>query len=190
MELLKQRIRAQGIALNSDVLKVDSFLNHQVDPDLMRKIGAEFARAFEGAGATRVATIESSGIAPALMTADILGLPLLIMKKQRSKILQDGLIQTEVTSFTKGTKYQLTASRAYIQPGDRVLVIDDFLAFGEAALGACSIIEQAGATVVGIGAVIEKAFQPGHERLVSLGYNLCSLARVSHMEPGVIEFVD
>ena len=128
--------------------------------------------------------------APALMTAEILGLPLLIMKKQRSKILQDGLIQTEVTSFTKGTKYQLTASRAYIQPGDRVLVIDDFLAFGEAALGACSIIEQAGATVVGIGAVIEKAFQPGHERLVSLGYNLCSLARVSHMEPGVIEFVD
>lgn len=190
MELLKQRIRAQGIALNSDVLKVDSFLNHQVDPALMREIGREFARAFADAGANRVATIESSGIAPALMTAQELGLPLLVMKKQRSRILQDDLIQTEVTSFTKGAKYQLTASRAYIQPGDRVLIIDDFLAFGEAALGACAIVKQAGAEVAGIGAVIEKAFQPGHERLVSLGYNLCSLARVSRMEPGVIEFVE
>lgn len=190
MELLKERIRAQGRVLNENVLKVDCFLNHQVAPKLMREIGAEFARIFADCGVTRVATIESSGIAPALTTAEALGVPLLIMKKQTSRILQDDLLQCEVMSFTKAKKYQLTASRAYIQPEDRVLIIDDFLAHGEAALGACSIVEQAGAKVAGIGAVIEKAFQPGHERLIAMGYNLHSLARVSRMAPGEIEFID
>ena len=190
MELLKERIRAEGRVLNSEVLKVDSFLNHQVDPALMRAIGEEFARIFPDSGVTRVATIESSGIAPAMATAEKLGVPLLIMKKQTSRILSDDLIQCEVQSFTKSRRYQLTASRKYIVPGDRVLVIDDFLAFGEAALGACSIVEQAGATVAGIGAVIEKAFQPGHDRLIKLGYDLHSLARVSRMAMGEIDFVE
>lgn len=190
MEQLKERIRTQGRVLNSDVLKVDCFLNHQVDPHLMRAIGEEFARLFADEGVTRIVTIESSGIAPAVMTADIMKLPLLVMKKQTSRILQDDLLQCEVMSFTKSTRYQLTASSKYILPDDRVLVIDDFLAFGEAALGACRLVEMAGAKVVGIGAVIEKAFQPGHDKLVSMGYNLHSLARVSRMEPGLVEFVD
>lgn len=190
MELLKERIRTQGRVLNSDVLKVDCFLNHQVDVKLMRAIGQEFARRFRDAGVTRVVTIESSGIAPAAMTAEELDVPLLVMKKQTSRILQDDLLQCEVKSFTKNTKYQLTASAKYIQPGDRVLVIDDFLAFGEAALGACHIVEMAGAHVVGIGVVIEKAFQPGHNNLLNMGYDLHSLARVSRMEPGLVEFID
>lgn len=190
MEMLKERIRREGRVLNSDVLKVDSFLNHQVDPALMRAVGAEFARVFANAGITRVATIESSGIAPALYTAECLGVPLLIMKKRASRILDEDLVQCEVKSFTKGNTYQLTASRKYIYPTDKVLVIDDFLAMGEAALGACTLIESAGASVAGIGAVIEKAFQPGHDKLINAGYNLHSLARVSRMAPGEIEFVD
>lgn len=190
MELLKERIRTQGHVLNENVLKVDCFLNHRVDPCLMRQIGAEFARLFQGSGATSIATIESSGIAPALMTADAMGLPLLIMKKQTSRILNEDLLQAEVKSFTKSARYQLTASRKYISPNDRVIIIDDFLAFGEAALGACTIIQSAGASVVGIGAVIEKSFQPGHDRLVGMGYNLHSLARIARMSPDHIEFAD
>lgn len=190
MEMLKERIRSEGHVLNSDVLKVDSFLNHQVDPALMRAIGEEFARIFADANVTRVATIESSGIAPALYTAEYMNVPLLIMKKRGSRILDEDLVQCEVKSFTKGNTYQLTASRHYISPDDRVLVIDDFLAMGEAGMGACRLIESVGAKVAGIGAVIEKAFQPGHDKLIQAGYNLHSLARVSRMAPGEIEFVD
>ena len=190
MELLKERIKAEGRVLNEEVLKVDSFLNHRVDPVLMRQIGEEFARIFAGSGATLVATIESSGIAPATYAAEYLGTPLLIMKKRTSRILDEDLLQCEVMSFTKQSRYQLTASRRYISADDRVIVIDDFLAFGEAALGACSLIEKAGARVVGIGAVIEKAFQPGHDRIIKLGYDLHSLARVSRMAPGEREFVE
>ncbi len=190
MELLKERIRREGQVLNSDVLKVDSFLNHQVDPELMRAVGKEFAQLFADAGVTRIATIESSGIAPALYTAEYMHLPMVIMKKRTSRILDDNVVQCEVMSFTKGNMYQLTVSRNYIKPDDRVLIIDDFLAMGEAAFGAIKLVEGAGATVAGIGAVIEKAFQPGHDKLVAAGYNLHSLARVKSMKPGEIEFVD
>lgn len=190
MELLKQRILKQGRALSEHVLKVDSFLNHQVDPRLMRAIGMEFADIYANMGITRVATIESSGIAPALMTAELMELPLVIMKKQTSRVLSDDLLQCEVTSFTKGNKYQLTISRDYLLPEDKVLIIDDFLAYGEAAMGACGLIRQAGASVGGIGIVIEKSFQPGHDRLVQAGYELHSLARIKRMAPGKIEFVD
>lgn len=135
MELLKQKIRACGRALNEHVLLVDSFLNHQVDVKLMREVGREFAARFADAGIDRVATIESSGIAPAAMTALELDAPLLILKKSVSSILKDDVMQTEVFSFTKNAPYQLTLKPQFVRPGERVLLIDDFLANGEAALG-------------------------------------------------------
>ena len=188
MELLKQKILTEGRALNDHVLLVDSFLNNQVDPELMRAIGEEFARRFADAGVTRVVTIESSGIAPAVMTALTMGVPMVILKKSVSSILQDDIMQTEVFSFTKNTSYQLTLKRKYVQPGDRVLVIDDFLANGEAAFGAFRLMEQSGAEVVGLGAVIAKAFQPGMRKLRDAGYRVEALAPVSRMAENLIEF--
>ena len=154
----------------------------------MQAIGREFARRFADAGVTRIVTIESSGIAPAAMTALEMGLPMVIMKKSMSSILQDDILQTEVFSFTKNLSYQLTLKKRFIQPGDKVLVIDDFLANGEAAIGAARIIEKAGAQVVGIGAVIAKAFQPGMQKLRNAGYRVEALAPVSRMGENLIEF--
>ena len=188
MELLKQRILADGRALNENVLLVDSFLNHQVDVKLMQAVGQEFARLFAGAGITRVATIESSGIAPAAMTALEMGLPMVIMKKSVSSILKDGIIQTEVFSFTKNAPYLLTLKTQFVKPGDNVLLIDDFLANGEAAFGGIHLLEKAGAKVGGVGAVIAKAFQPGIEKLRAAGYRVEALAAVKRMAEGVIEF--
>ncbi len=188
MELLKQRILKDGKALNSDVLLVDSFLNHQVDAHLMREIGREFARIFRASGITRILTIESSGIAPALMAALEMNVPMVTMKKSTSAILSEEMLQTPVFSFTKGSAYQLTIKTRFIEKGDRVLFIDDFLANGEAALGAARVIEMAGAEVAGIGIVIEKAFQPGRQRLIEAGYAPVSLAMVSRMDKGLIEF--
>lgn len=188
MELLKQRILTEGRALNEHVLLVDGFLNHQVDPLLMQAVGDEFAARFADAGVTRVVTIESSGIAPAVMTALRLNVPMVIMKKSMSAILQDDLLQTEVFSFTKNRAYQLTIKRRFIEPGDRVLIVDDFLANGEAAFGAIRLVEQAGAKVVGVGAVIAKAFQPGIRRLREAGYRAEALAPIARMTENVIEF--
>ena len=190
MEALKQKILKDGRALNEQVLLVDSFLNHQVDAKLMAQVGEEFARLFANQGITRIMTVESSGIAPAAMTALGMGLPLVIMKNSSSCILSDDTLQTQVHSFTKNSDYQLTVKRKYIHPGDRVLVIDDFLANGEAAFGAARLIEEAGATVAGIGIVIEKAFQPGGRRLAEAGYKVISLARVAKMAENHIEFCD
>ena len=190
MELLKQRILKDGRALSEHVLLVDSFLNHQVDAKLMHAVGEEFARRFADAGITRIATIESSGIAPAAMTALVMDLPLVIMKKSVSSILKDGILQTEVFSFTKNAPYLLTLKSHFILPGDRVLLIDDFLANGEAAFGGIRLLEQAGAQVGGVGAVIAKAFQPGMEKLRAAGYRVEALAPVKRMTEGVIEFAD
>ena len=188
MELLKQRILKDGRALSEQVLLVDSFLNHQVDVKLMKACGEEFARRFADAGVTRIATIESSGIAPAVMCALKLGVPMVIMKKQPSSILKDGVIQTEVFSFTKNSSYQLTLKPHFIHENDNVLIIDDFLANGEAAFGAIRLVEQAGGKVAGIGAVIAKAFQPGMKKLREAGYRVDALAPVSRMNKDVIEF--
>ncbi|MBQ3169100.1 MAG: xanthine phosphoribosyltransferase [Clostridia bacterium] len=190
MELLKERIRQDGVVKAGNVLKVDSFLNHQVDCSLMSEIGKEFARLFKDKGVTKVVTIESSGIAPAAMTALEMGVPMIILKKATSAILSDGVIQTEVFSFTKRTSYQLTLKGKFIVPGDKVLLIDDFLAKGEAALGGANIIKRAGGEVVGIGAVISKNFQPGMKRLRDAGYHVESLAQVSRMDENVVEFED
>ena len=190
MELLKQRILKDGKALNEQVLMVDSFLNHQVDPRLMQEVGREFARRFAGDGATKVVTIESSGIAPAAMTALSLGVDMVILKKSVSSILCEDILQTEVFSFTKQKTYQLTLKRRFLAPEDRVLVIDDFLANGEAAFGAIRLLEQVGALVVGVGAVIAKAFQPGMEKLREAGYRVEALAPVKRMGEGLIEFLE
>lgn len=188
MELLKQKILECGTALNEHVLLVDSFLNHQVDVNLMLEIGREFAKRFADAGITRVATIEASGIAPAAMTALEMNVPMVIMKKSTSSILKEGVLQTEVFSFTKNSSYQLTLKTQFIRKGDRVLLIDDFLANGEAGLGATKLLEQAGAQVAGIGIVIAKAFQPGLKKLREAGYRVEALAPVKRMSPDYIEF--
>jgi xanthine phosphoribosyltransferase len=188
MERLKEMIRQQGRAINADVLLVDSFLNHQVDVSLMHEIGQEFARRFKGQAIDRVVTVESSGIAPAAMTALAMELPLVVLKKQTSHILSEDVWQTTVRSFTKGMQYELTLKRKYMPAGERVLLIDDFLASGEAALGVHELIHQAGAQLCGVGIVIEKAFQPGRRRLTELGFTVHSLARIGEMGPGFIEF--
>ena len=189
MKILEDMILERGIAVNEDILKVDSFVNPQVDPELMKNIGNEFAEHFKGQGITKVATIESSGIAPALMTALALNVPMLILKKQPSKILNQDLYQTVVTSYTKGTSYELTLSKNFISENDHVLIIDDFLANGEAATGAIRLIRKAHATIAGVGILIEKSFQPGYEKLTEQGIDVYSLARIAKLGEGVIEFV-
>ncbi|MBQ6992162.1 MAG: xanthine phosphoribosyltransferase [Clostridia bacterium] len=190
MNILKDKILRDGIALNSEVLKVDSFINHQVDVNLMKKIGIEFANHFRDKNITKVFTIESSGIAPALFTSLELNVPMVILKKQNSKILNDNFYTTEVKSFTKNTTYNLTLSKNYIDSDDNILIIDDFLANGEAAKGAIKLVENANAKVAGIGIVIEKAFQPGRKALEDLGYEVYSLARIKSLDNNKIEFVN
>lgn len=190
MKLLQDKILSEGKALNEHILKVDSFINHQVDPVLMGEIGKEFANHFRDRNITKVATIESSGIAPALMTALELNVPLLILKKQPSKVLNTDLYQTVVTSFTKGTSYELTLSRKFVDEKDHVLIIDDFLANGEAATGAIRLLRLTHATIAGLGIVIEKSFQPGRDKLIEQGIEVYSLARISRMEENLIEFIE
>lgn len=189
MEMLRKRILEEGNALSETVLKVDSFLNHQVDPDLMYEMGNHFKNYFKEYGITKIFTIESSGIAPAVMTAMQMNLPMVTLKKQASKILNGDVYQTTVHSFTKGKDYELTLSKKYIAAEDRVLVIDDFLANGEAALGAARLVEECGAKVAGIGIVIEKSFQPGRKMLEDKGYEVYSLARIGKLGKNLIEFI-
>lgn len=189
MKLLEDKILSDGVAVNEHILKVDSFINHQVDPELMQELGKEFASHFSGKGITKVATIESSGISPALMTALALNVPLIILKKQPSKILNQDCYQTVVTSYTKGTNYELTLSQKYISEEDHVLIIDDFLANGEAATGAVRLIRKSHATIAGIGILVEKSFEPGHDKLTQQGIEVYSLARIAKMGEGFVEFV-
>ncbi len=190
MKILEDMIKEKGRALSEDILKVDSFINHQVDATLMQAIGKELAEHFKGQGITKVATIESSGIAPALMTALELDVPMLILKKQPSKVLNQNLYQTVVTSYTKGTSYELTLSKDFINENDHVLIIDDFLANGEAATGAIRLIRKAHATIAGVGILIEKSFQPGREKLTEQGIEVYSLARIAKLGENLIEFVE
>lgn len=189
MKILEDKILSDGIAVNEHILKVDSFINHQVDPVLMQEIGNEFASHFREKGITKVATIESSGIVPAIMTAAALNVPLVILKKQPSKILNPDLYQTIVTSYTKGTNYELTLSKKFITEEDHVLIIDDFLANGEAATGAVRLVRKSHATIAGLGIIIEKSFEPGREKLSQQGIEVYSLARIAKMGEGFVHFV-
>ncbi len=190
MQLLKEKVLEEGIVLSDQVLKVDAFLNHQVDPALMSSIGKEFVSRFSGEKITKVLTIESSGIAPALMTAAHLDVPLIYARKQKSLTLKDDIYVKKVYSFTKQVSSDLTVAKKFIAPDDRVLIVDDFLAHGEAALGLADIIFQAGAEVAGIGIVIEKAFQNGGEKLKNAGYRVESLVRIASLENQRVEFAE
>lgn len=190
MQLLKDKIKTEGIVLSNNVLKVDSFLNHQMDPVLMMEMGKEFARRFQDKKITKVLTIESSGIAPGLMAALELNVPLVFARKQKSLTLTDNLFVEKVHSFTKQVTNDVTVSRKFLTADDHVLVIDDFLANGEAAFGLARICEQAGATVAGVGIVIEKSFQPGRSKLVEAGYRVESLARIASLDNGQAQFVE
>ena len=189
MHALEQKILAEGIVLSEEVLKVDSFLNHQIDPVMMQLIGQEFARLFKDAGITKIITIEASGIAPAVMAGLELGVPVIFARKYQSLTLKDDLYRSKVFSFTKQTESTIAISNKHISSTDKVLVIDDFLANGQAALGLADLIHQANAEVVGIGIVIEKSFQPGRDILLEKGYRVESLARVKSLANGTVEFV-
>ena len=189
MKLLEDRILADGNVLSPAILKVDSFINHQVDPVFMHELGAEIARHFRGQGINKVMTIESSGIAPAVFVAMELQVPLVILKKQSSAILKTDVIQTEVVSFTKEISYQLTLARKYLSENDHVLLVDDFLANGEAATGAIRLNRKAHATIAGIGILIEKSFQPGRTKLNEQGIHVYSLARIAEMDTDHITFL-
>ena len=182
MKELKNRILEDGKALNETVLKVDTFLNHQVDSKLMYNMGTYFKEYFKKHGITRILTIESSGIAPTAMTAMQMDLPMVILKKQQSKILNGNVYQTTVHSFTKGSDYELTLSKDYISKDDKVLIIDDFLANGNALKGLIEIVKSAGAELIGAGIVIEKGFQKGGADLRAQGVHLESLAIVDSMD--------
>ncbi|MFE5323065.1 xanthine phosphoribosyltransferase [Paenibacillus sp. NPDC056579] len=190
MKALQDKIKAEGTVLSESVLKVDSFLNHQVDPELMLAIGQEFAKRYAEARIDKVLTLESSGIAPAVMTALALKVPLIFARKQKSLTLNEDLIVKTVYSFTKQQQNEVAVSKKFLNPGENVLIIDDFLAYGEAALGMAQIVESSGAVVSGIGIVIEKAFQDGAAKLKEAGYRVDSLARVASLKNKEVAFVE
>lgn len=188
MKLLEDKISREGLAIDTDILKVDMFLNHQMDVELLDEMGKEFKRLFEDSGATKVVTIESSGIAIAVFTAKYLGLPALFAKKSKHKNVGDDVYSANSYSFTHGKEYTMVVSKKYLNKGDKVLIIDDFMAGGNACNALIDIIKQAGAEVVGIGIAIEKGFQPGGKNLREKGYKVRSLAIVDSMSDGKISF--
>ena len=189
MYALEQKILNEGIVLSDQVLKVDAFLNHQIDPVLMQLIGKEFAARFKDAGITKIITIEASGIAPAIMAGLELCVPVIFARKYQSLTLKDDLYRSKVFSFTKQTESTIAISNKHLSSTDKALVIDDFLANGQAALGLIDLIHQANAEVVGVGIVIEKSFQPGREVLLEKGYRVESLARVKSLADGKVSFI-
>ncbi len=189
--MLKERIRKDGVVKGTDVLKVDSFLNHQMDITLFGEIGKEFQRRFADSGVNKILTIEASGIGIACITAQYFNCPVIFAKKTQTKNIAGEVYTTQVESFTHGRIYDVIVSKRFLGPGDRVLVIDDFLANGAALEGLFDLIHQAGAELVGAGIVVEKAFQPGGARLREKGIRIESLARVKSMsEETGVEFVD
>ena len=188
MELLKARIRKDGIVRGSDVLKVDSFLNHQMDIALFQEMGKEWAKRFEGAGVNKILTIEASGIGIAAIVAQSFDSPVVFAKKSQSKNISGDVYTTKVTSFTHDRVYDVIVNRRFLNEEDRVLIIDDFLANGAALTGLIDLVKQSGATLVGCGIAIEKAFQPGGANLRAQGVRIESLARVASMseDEGVI----
>ena len=191
MELLKERIRRDGKVKGTDVLKVDSFLNHQMDIKLFAEIGREFKRRFADCQINKILTIEASGIGIACITAQYFDCPVIFAKKSQTKTIAGEVYTAKVESFTHGRVYDIIVAKEFLGPGDRVLIIDDFLANGAALMGLSKLVEDAGATLVGAGIVIEKAFQPGGDMIRARGIRLESLARVKSMnEETGVEFVD
>jgi xanthine phosphoribosyltransferase len=188
MNFLEKKICSEGIVLSSTVLKVDSFLNHQIDPSFMKKIGTEIANRYQSEGITKILTIESSGIAPAVFAGLELNVPVVFARKKKSLTLTDGLLTANVYSFTKREENEISVASKFINATDRVLIIDDFLAHGEAALGLAELVNKADALITGFGIVIEKSFQDGRQKLEKKGYRIESIARISEMNREGITF--
>ena len=176
--------------LGENILKVDSFLTHQVDFSLMKEIGQVFAEAVKDAGITKVVTIEASGIAPAVYVAEALGLPMIFAKKAKNITMTEGILTADVYSFTKQMTSTVSIAGKFLNSDDKVLIIDDFLANGQAAKGLITIIEQAGAQIEAVGIVIEKSFQDGRQLLETAGYRVLSLARIADFEKGQVVFTE
>ena len=191
MKILEDRIRRDGIVRPGQVLKVDGFLNHQMDVVLFRQMAEEWARLFAGCGVNKILTIEASGIGLACLAGEVFGCSVVFAKKSKTKNIAGDVFTTKVESYTHGNVYDIIVSRDYLLPTDRVLLIDDFLANGAALSGLCDIVRQSGAELVGAGIAIEKSFQPGGRMLREQGIRIESLARVSYMDDeGRLEFED
>ena len=190
MELLKERIRRDGKYLGNGILKVDRFINHQVDPSLMDACGAEFARLFAGLPVNKILTAEISGIAPALMTGKYLNLPVVYARKTKPVTMPPTVYITVAPSHTKGNNVELIVSPEYLEKGDQVLIIDDFLASGATIAGLVRLADVAGAQVLGIGTLIEKTFEGGRALLQPLGLPIHALVSISHLDENGIEFTD
>ncbi|GGJ70494.1 xanthine phosphoribosyltransferase [Virgibacillus salexigens] len=189
MEALKQKILSEGKVLSESVLKVDSFLNHQIDPELMQEIGREFADRYADAGVTKILTLESSGIAPAVMTGLTMGVPVIFARKRKSLTLTNHLYSAEVYSFTKREANEISISQDFITSEDTVLIMDDFLANGQAVIGMINILQQADAQLAGIGIVIEKGFQEGGRKIRNQGYRVETLANIAELTDGKVTFM-
>lgn len=188
MKLLEERILSEGRILPGGILKVDGFLNHRIDPILTRTMAGELKRLFEGEGVNKILTVEASGIALGIMTADAFGCPLVFAKKTRSSNISRNVYSCEVESFTHGVKNTVLVSREYLSETDKVLVVDDFLATGAALRGLRNLVEQAGGKVVGCGIAIEKVFQGGGNELRAEGLRIESLAKIAAMDENSITF--
>lgn len=181
MRLLEERILKDGVIGEGNVLKVDSFLNHQMDIALINELAVEFHRLFKDTGVTKILTIEASGIGIACLTAQYFGVPMVFAKKSKTKNIAGDIYTAKVESFTHGTVYDVMVSKKFLNKDDKVLIIDDFLAKGQALLGLTKIVKDAGAEIVGCGIVIEKAFQDGGEIIRRQGIRVESLARIKSM---------
>jgi xanthine phosphoribosyltransferase len=189
MKALKERILRDGKCLEGGILKVDNFINHQMDPILMKSIGVEFVRRFASDRIDKVITVEASGIAPAIMVGYLLELPVVFAKKKKPSTM-DNMLVTSVYSFTKNRSYDVCVSKDFLCKGDRVLFIDDFLANGNAAKGILDLVQQAGAEVVGMGFIIEKSFQHGGDMLREMGVKVESLAIIDSLDNCQIKIRD
>ena len=189
MKLLEDRIRSDGNVLPGNVLKINSFLNHQVDPELMKKVGEEFSRLFKDSGITKVLTCEASGIAPGVMTAYELHVPLVFARKKKPATLNDAVYWADVYSYTKKVTNQICVEQKFLHKDERLLIIDDFLANGEAVKGMINIANQAEAEVAGVGIVVAKTFQGGSEWLKNHGYRLEALAEIDSLANNQVHFV-
>lgn len=187
MKELKDRILRDGKCLPGGILKVDNFINHQMDPVLMKSMAEEFVRRFDGEDINKIVTVEASGIAPAIMVGYLLELPVVFAKKKQPSTMENMLV-TEVYSFTKNRSYNICISKDYLQPDDKVLFIDDFLANGNAGKGIMELVDQAGAQLAGMGFLIEKAFQNGGDLLRRTGIHIESLAIIESLDNCEIKF--
>ena len=190
MNFLEERILKDGIIKEGNVLKVDSFLNHQMDIDLFNEIGREFKKRFEGKEINKILTIEASGIGIACIAAQHFHVPVVFAKKSQSINLEGEMLVAEVESFTHKCKNNVIVAKKFLNPEDKVLIIDDFLANGCALQGLIQIVQSAGASVEGIGIVIEKSFQDGRELLEDMGIKVVSLARIASLKAGEVEFIE